>query len=456
MNIKYKRNLYFEEFNMKEQNNIPTSKVARATKFVSTGIKIGGNYLKHYAKKAVGMNPSKEELHEDNAKDIYNSLSQLKGSALKVAQMLSMDKNILPKAYVDRFTMAQYSAPPLSAPLVMKTFQKYFKKNPQEMYDSFEMEATNAASMGQVHKATKDGKNLAVKIQYPGVADSIKADLKMVKPFASMILGLPDKDIDKYLQEVELKLTEETNYDLELKRSIEISEACAVIPNLVFTQYYPDLSCQKILTMGWLEGMHLKEFLLTNPSQEIRNQIGQALWEFYNFQMHTIRAVHADPHPGNFLMRNDGTLGIIDFGCVKEIPESFYKDYFCVINPYFFEDKERMKAIFYKMEFLTEKDSPKDIEFFTGIFNQLISLLTRPYRNESEYFDFSDDSYFQEIYEFGESLAKQPEIMNSKEARGSKDSLYINRTFFGLYSILNELKCNHIHITRPEWLRERM
>ncbi|TAG84978.1 MAG: AarF/ABC1/UbiB kinase family protein, partial [Bacteroidetes bacterium] len=312
------------------------------------------------------------------------------------------------------------------------------------------------ASMGQVHKATKNGKNLAVKIQYPGVADSIKADLKMVKPFASMILGLPDKDIDKYLQEVETKLTEETDYDLELRRSVEISEACAKIPNLVFTEYYPDLSCQKILTMGWLEGVHLKEFLLTNPSQEVRNQIGQALWEFYNFQMHTIRAVHADPHPGNFLMRNDGTLGIIDFGCVKEIPESFYKDYFCVINPYFFEDKERMKAIFYKMEFLTEKDSPKDIEFFTGIFNQLISLLTRPYRNESEYFDFSDDAYFQEIYEFGESLAKQPEIMNSKEARGSKDSLYINRTFFGLYSILNELKCNNIHITRPDWLKEKM
>ena len=99
---------------MKEQNSIPASKVARSAKFVGTGFKIGGNYIKHYSKKMFNPELSRDELNEDNATDIYSSLSQLKGSALKVAQMLSMDKNILPKAYVDKFSMSQYNAPPLS------------------------------------------------------------------------------------------------------------------------------------------------------------------------------------------------------------------------------------------------------------------------------------------------------------------------------------------------------
>src|SRR5690606_27441651 len=113
---------------VKEQESIPVAKVQRAAKFIATGAKVGGNYVKHYAKKMVNPSLDKEELHSNNATDIYNSLSELKGSALKVAQMMSMDKNLLPRAYQDKFTMAQYSAPPLSYPLVVKTFQKYFGK----------------------------------------------------------------------------------------------------------------------------------------------------------------------------------------------------------------------------------------------------------------------------------------------------------------------------------------
>ncbi|MBY0433694.1 MAG: AarF/ABC1/UbiB kinase family protein, partial [Cyclobacteriaceae bacterium] len=175
---------------MKEQQSIPTTKVQRATHFITTGARIGRNYLKHYGKKLVDPTTTKDQLHEDNASDIYNSLSELKGSALKVAQMLSMDKNLLPKAYQQQFTMAQYSAPPLSYPLVVKTFQKYFEKSPTQIFDAFSHQASNAASMGQVHRATLKGKTYAVKIQYPGVSDSVKSDLKMVKPIALSMFKL--------------------------------------------------------------------------------------------------------------------------------------------------------------------------------------------------------------------------------------------------------------------------
>ena len=437
---------------MKEQQSIPTSKVARATKFVKTGVKIGGNYLKYNVKKIVDSSTTKEQLHTDNATDIYDSLSELKGSALKVAQMLSMDRNVLPRAYVDRFQMSQYSAPPLSGPLVVKTFNNYFGKTPGELFDTFEMSAINAASIGQVHLATKNGKKLAVKIQYPGVANSISSDLKMVKPMAVRLFGLNENDIERYMGEVESKLLEETDYDLELQRSVEISEACAHISGLIFPKYYPELSASRILTMDWLEGQHMKDFLLTSPSQEVRNKIGQSLWDFYDFQVHQLRQVHADPHPGNFLMRPDGTMGVIDFGCVKVIPDFFYDNYFALINPDTVQDEARTEEIFYNLEFLVKADSAADKRMFSDLFKTMIGLLGKPFAVDE--FDFGDEGYFDSVYEFADELAKVEELKNSKVARGSQHGLYINRTYFGLYSMLNELKAKVV-THKPAWLRSK-
>ncbi|MEL6651103.1 MAG: AarF/ABC1/UbiB kinase family protein, partial [Bacteroidota bacterium] len=120
------------------QDSIPTSKISRAGRFVKTGFKVGGNYARHYAKKLVNGDADKDELDQKNAEDIYESLSTMKGSALKVAQMLSMDKGALPAAYANQFSQAQHKAPPLSGPLIVKTFRKYFGKSPSELYDKFE------------------------------------------------------------------------------------------------------------------------------------------------------------------------------------------------------------------------------------------------------------------------------------------------------------------------------
>lgn len=427
---------------MKEQNNIPTGKVERAGKFVTTGLKVGTNYIKHYTRKLLDPSTTKEELHQDNAEDIYETLSNLKGSALKVAQMLSMDKGMLPKAYTEKFTMSQYSAPPLSGPLVVNTFVKTLGKTPSQLYDQFDMKASNAASIGQVHKAVKNGKQLAVKIQYPGVANSVKSDLRIVKPFAVRIVGMNEVDMNKYFEEIETKLLEETDYKLELQRSVELSEQCAHIPNLVFPNYYPALSSDRIITMDWLEGKHLKEFLETNPSQEVRNKIGQALWDFYAFQMHQLRKVHADPHPGNFLLRGDGTVGIFDFGCVKEIPEDFYVNYFLLTDKEVLKNETRRREIYTNLEMIHPSDTEKEIQFFSGLFEKMTSLLTLPFTVKR--FDFGNESYFSEIYAYMDYLYNLKEVRESKVARGSRHSLYVNRTYFGLYSILSDLKADVI------------
>lgn len=427
---------------MKEQTNIPTGKVERASRFVTTGLKVGTNYLKHYTKKLIDPSISKEELHADNAEDIYDTLSNLKGSALKVAQMLSMDRGMLPKAYTERFSMSQYSAPPLSGPLVINTFMKTLGKTPAQLYDRFDIQASNAASIGQVHKAWKDDKELAIKIQYPGVANSVKSDLRIVKPFAIRIVGMNEVDMDKYFEEIETKLLEETDYKLELRRSVEVSRLCAHIPNLMFPGYYPEMSSDRIITMDWLQGFHLKEFLERNPSQDARNSIGQALWDFYQFQVHKLKKVHADPHPGNFLMREDGTVGIFDFGCIKEIPVDFYTNYFLLVDKEVLKDETRRRQIYTALEMIHPNDTEKEILFFSSLFQKMIDMLTLPFTRET--FDFGDESYFTEIYAYMDYVSNLKEVRESKVARGSRHSLYVNRTYFGLYSILSDLRANVI------------
>ncbi len=424
---------------MNDQISIPTSKVQRASKFMKTGARIGGNYMKYYARKTFNGDSSKESLHQDNANDIYNSLSQLKGSALKAAQMMSMDKNILPRAYSSKFSMSQYSAPPLSYPLVVKTFQKTLGKTPIELFDTFTRRATNAASIGQVHRATLKGKHLAVKVQYPGVAESVGSDLKMVKPLAMRIMNISEGEFSLYMEEVKDRLLEETDYKLELKRSVEISEACEKeVRNLYFPKYYKEFSSDKIITMDWIDGAHLKEFLETNPSQEVRDKIGQTLWDFYDFQVHKLKMVHADPHPGNFLFTEYGQVGIIDFGCVKVIPQEFYENYFKLYDPSVLDNEQEMIELFHKNEFITDQDSEREKELFIPLFKEIITLLGKPFIEG--YFDFGDDEFFKRIYTLSDEIYKNKEVRNSKTARGSKHGLYINRTYFGLYTMLNDLK----------------
>ena len=423
---------------MKTIDYIPTSKIERATKLVQTGAKVGVNYLKYYGEKMVNSDLTRDKLNEDNAEDIYDGLKSLKGSALKVAQMLSMDKSFLPQAYVEKFSLSQFSVPPLSAPLVLKTFKTNFGKTPYEIFDEFNANSVNAASIGQVHVAVKDGKKLAVKIQYPGVANSISSDLALVKPIAIRMFNLQGKDSDKYFKEVEDKLIEETNYLLELKQSQEVVEACKKIENLVFPNYYSEFSSEKIITMDWMTGIHLSEFTNKNDNQEIADKIGQALWDFYMYQIHILKKVHADPHPGNFLVNDKNQLVALDFGCMKQIPNNFYIPYFELINKEVIDNKKLFSQKLFELEILRVDDSKEEVEYFTQMFYDLLSLFTKPFQTET--FDFSDAAFFESIAQLGERFSKDTNLRKMNGNRGSKHFIYMNRTFFGLYNLMFDLK----------------
>ncbi len=423
---------------MKEQSRIPTGKVKRAAKYVTTSAKVSKNYLEHYAKKMWTGQANESILHQKNAQDIFDSLAELKGSALKVAQMLSLDSNSLPAEYLNKFAEAQYSTPPLSYPLVVNTFKKSFQAGPLSFFDSFSKQAVNAASMGQVHKASKDGMDLAVKIQYPGVSESVKSDLKVASLVAKNVLKLNPVEIDHYLEEVEERLLEETDYTHELSRSMELSSLCGDLDNIKFPQYFPRWSSKTILTMEWMHGDHMGPFIAQHPSQHSKDRVGQALWDFYQYQIHELKTLHADPHPGNFIIQEGGKVAIIDFGCTKKLPYDFYQSYFKLLDPNSFRVSQNRDQLFLELGFIHADDTPEERKFFSDTITETIELLGRPFYQST--FDFSDEAYFKEIFRLGERLSRSAVLRQSKHARGSRHALYLNRTFFGLYNLLHQIQ----------------
>ena len=438
---------------METIDQIPITKIQRATKIVKTGAKVGVNYIKYYRNRITQEEEeAKKVLNNANADDIYDGLKNLKGSALKVAQMLSMEKSIMPAVYVEKFSLSQFSVPPLSPALVNKTFRKYFGKSAHEIFDKFDSTSVNAASIGQVHQAEKEGKKIAVKIQYPGVAGSISSDLSLIKPIAIRMFNIKGKDSDKYFKEVEEKLIDETNYILEVDQSIEIAKACKHIPNMKFPEYYKEYSTDRIISMEWMNGLHLTEFAAQNSDPVLANKIGQALWDFYMYQIHELRKMHADPHPGNFLVSKKEELIALDFGCMKSLPDEFYYPYFTLSEKENINNKSLFEKKLYELEILRSDDSKKELDFFKEVFYDLLSLFTQPFH--TDYFDFSNKTFFDALSNMAQEFAQKTELRKYNGNRGSKHFIYVNRTFFGLYNLMHELKATHIQIKSPLALKK--
>lgn len=416
-------------------DDFPSTKFERGKIFAKTGLKLGTNYAKRHLKKAAGKKESSEEssrFHTENARQVFDEFSKLRGTALKIAQSLSMDQGMLPEEFTEVMGEAQYSVPPINKALARSIIKNELGGYPEQVFESFNTEALAAASIGQVHKAKlKDGRDVAVKIQYPNVRETIQSDLGMAKLLIKRFVK-KGADLDDYFKEVESTLMEETDYIHE-GQQIEAFRGRFSGDRIITPEWIKDHSTRKVLTMTFIEGKHLKEFLKTSPSQDERNHFGQLLWDFFHDQVVQRDTVHADTHPGNFLFTDDGRLGVIDFGCVKKFPIEFSNKYLRLLPIHMADNIDEIRELFLDLDIIRENPSdPEKEERFFQFCMKYGRAFAEPYKTDR--FDFGDP----EFKELINSFAKEPPIMN--EPRGSKHFIYSTRVHLGLYNLLMKLE----------------
>jgi len=295
----------------------------------------GAAHLGHRAQALVASQEQAEQArlaHEAKLGRIFfAALNQLKGTALKASQLLSLELGFLPEGMRQELAKAHYQVTPLNRALVIKLLRQEFGQGPDQLFAQFEPAAFAAASLGQVHGATLangEGEAVAVKLQYPGMAASIGSDMAMLRSLLQALGrgsdSLPNAAITgRVLADIELKLAEELNYEHEAEQLRWFGKALAERPGLVVPKTFPHLSSRRVLTMQRLPGMHLNEWLATQPAQAERDHFGQLLFDTFLFSLFELRRLQADPHPGNYLFMPDGRLGLLDFGCTKLLNSSF-------------------------------------------------------------------------------------------------------------------------------------
>lgn len=415
-------------------DDFPSSKMERGKVFAKTGLKLGTNYAKRYLKKKTGREESAEEsreFHTENARQVFNEFTRLRGTALKIAQSLSMDQGILPEEFTEVMSEAQYSVPPINRALVRTIIKRELGGYPEELFRDFETDAIAAASIGQVHTARLDsGEKVAIKIQYPNVRNTIHSDIRMAKTLVRRLVK-KGANIDEYFDEVESTLIEETDYRQEAEYLQYFHEKFSG-DNIRIPRLYPDYSTKKVLCMEFLEGVHLKEFLDRDPSPERKDYMGQLLWDFFHEQVAQRDFIHADTHPGNFLFREDDTLGVIDFGCVKKFPVNFTHNYMLLLPTHLGSDEQEIRRLYQKLGIIKENpDNPEKEERFYRFCKNYGATFARPYLNDR--FDFGDPEFRESI----NTYAREMPVMN--EPRGDKNFIFSTRVHLGLYNILMKL-----------------
>jgi hypothetical protein len=247
---------------------------------------------------------------------------------------------------------------------------------------------------------------------------------------------------------VETRLLEETDYRHELARSVELTAASAHLEGVRFPEYHPELSTGRILTSDWIVGLPLDRFADGEATQQERDRIGQALWDFYAHQVHDLMLFHADPHPGNFLVK-DGELWVIDFGCTKRISEEFYRKQFRFLDPRLKSDSKLLQEALRDLDVILPGDGDAEIAMITTLCVTWLELLARPFREGM--FDFGNPAFLQAIYELGEENRRANHLRTMRGQRGSPDTIYVNRAFFGLYSLLGRLRAR-VRVELPAWI----
>ncbi|AWV90595.1 ABC1 kinase family protein [Bradymonas sediminis] len=367
---------------------VTSNRIKRMFKLGSMGARVAASSM---ASKIGSILPGDAEQREDNLKrsNIKNAgrvvevLSDLKGASMKVGQMLSADPELLPPEFADVMSSLQKDATPMTYTTVKAQIERALDRPIETIFSYFDPDPVGSASIGQVHRAVlESGEEVAVKVQYPGVADSLESDLKSLKTMLIYGRAFVDrKRLDELFAEIERMLLEEANYEIEAETLGRFHETLKDHQGLRAPKPYPKWCRKQVLVMEYVHGTKLDDALEALEDGPRRQRLLERWMTAYYWMFHELFELHADPHPGNFLLEEDDTLVMLDFGSVKKYDPAFPDCFLEVVDSTWQNDPVRTIAAYERLGFGAKDGDLSKID--PELMQQYQELIVAPFmRNE--------------------------------------------------------------------------
>jgi len=419
---------------MSSQKNTATG---RAFSMASMGAGIAGSYF-GYLLQRVFLGEAKGKLklkstHVRAARRMADEMQALRGPAMKLGQMLSLQTGVLPDEILAELATLQMEAPGMHPSLVRAQVKGSLGREPEEIFKEFTSKPFAAASLGQVHHAiTREGRHVAVKIQYPGIRRAIENDFSLFRTFSkpAQASGHIRKSA---IDEIEEQIVAETDYLREADNIEFLADRLAPLSFVKAPRVFREYSSDKVLTMSLMTGRHLEDFLAQRPSQKVRNQMGAHLFELFHFQVYEVEALHADPHWGNYLFNDDGGISLVDFGCVKYLSHdaAAYLRSVCLYpgstgSAHF----RRLLETYYEQ--VGEKLLPGARRALINFAENFYRKVYPPKPDKDQLFDFSDAIFLRDFLRESNNLFRTKGVIT--------EFIFMGRAEMGLYQTLHRLK----------------
>lgn len=408
---------------------IPTGLWSRGTKLVGMASKMAANEIGSRLK-TWDDDKAKLQNKVELAQTIVKTMSELKGASMKLGQLMSMDMGeYLPPEVIKVLENLHQN----STFLPYETIEVILKTELGEKFTHLKDISTTplaAASIGQVHSALLDGKPVVIKVQYPGVADSIPSDLRLLKMLMSNLSMVQGKqtDLGPFFKEVEEVLTRETDYEHEAEMLARYKEGFKDSVYLV-PEVYPDYSTKKILTMQRMFGKSFGEWADRSLLGE-RQKLAHQLINLYLDELFVLGLVQTDPNPGNFLMTEDNRMALLDFGAVKEYDRAFIEGYRKILIYSFNLDHKNLMLESERLGFI----DPRENDEVRGLYIKMMDTLSAPFRQTTP-FDFADKKYYEETKNISWTLTRK-----CKYSPPPKDLLFLHRKLAGMFILVRKLE----------------
>jgi predicted unusual protein kinase regulating ubiquinone biosynthesis (AarF/ABC1/UbiB family) len=308
---------------MAKSRNPPPGRLARLGKVAALSARGSAGLALRALRKVTGSET--QDTERSTLGHFVQALGEMKGAAMKIGQALSMEVDALPPELRQIVARLQSEAPPIDFEEIAAVIEDELGAPPERLFAELDPKPLAAASLGQVHAARlQDGREVVLKVQYPGIVEAVESDFANLSVVARAA-GLTSKLFDgrDYVEEMRREISLETDYLLEAERARAFRELLASEADLLAPEPIPERSSSRVLCLTRVRGVTLQQFIDSNPDASARWRVSEQLIRAVHGPFYAAARIHADPHPGNFLVTADGRLALLDFGCVKSFRADF-------------------------------------------------------------------------------------------------------------------------------------